>query len=128
MEKQSKGLAYLANVVVDHAVVFDHAQFQSTTMHDSALQDEILGLFNDQLKTFGDKLMLGQISAEDCKFMGHTLRGSAAAVGALEIEGLAAACEKALKVQNDFVTVFNLATGRFRLATHRYRRFSKAAR
>jgi Hpt domain len=100
---------------------FDKKQFETATLDDAALQAEILGLFDDQLKAMQDKLALGPLGLDDCKFLGHTLRGSAAAVGALEIEALAAVCEKSFEDQSEFSAGFTAAVDRFRQATQRYR-------
>jgi HPt (histidine-containing phosphotransfer) domain-containing protein len=123
--ERAKKKALQAVPVTHPAAVFDHVQFQSTTMNDASLQDEILQLFNDQLKTMREKMAFGNFSPEDCKFLGHTLRGSAAAVGALEIEALATACEEAQQMETEFAVAFEAATERFKLETERYHRFSK---
>jgi HPt (histidine-containing phosphotransfer) domain-containing protein len=74
--------------------VFDFDRFAANTMNDDALQREVMGLFLDQVKAAKARLREGTLSAYDSKFLGHTLRGAAAAVGAGEIEEIGASWEK----------------------------------
>ena len=69
--------------------VFDRALFARNTMQDEILQKEILELFFNQLATIRARVEQGPISAEESKFLAHTLRGAAAAVGAKKIETIA---------------------------------------
>lgn len=55
------------------------------TMDDAALATEVLALFEAQLK----RLEILNWSKLDLAFEMHTLRGAAAAVGALQLQGLA---------------------------------------
>ena len=64
-----------------------------STMDDADLQREVVGLFVDQVDDTCARLGEGSISADDRKFLGHNLRGAAAAVGALHIEELAKSWE-----------------------------------
>ena len=73
--------------------VFDREMFACNTMQDEILQKEILGLFFSQLATVRARLEQGPVSAEESKFLAHTLRGAAAAVGARKIETIAAKWE-----------------------------------
>ena len=73
--------------------VFDREVFQRNTMQDAILQQEILELFFNQLAAVRARLEQGPVSVEDSKFMAHTLRGAAAAVGAKKIETIAAKWE-----------------------------------
>jgi hypothetical protein len=75
-------------------LVFDRQQFEANTMYDTALQREILGLFLQQLEQLHIRLKEGAVSKEDSKFLGHTLRGAATAVGALEFEDIGVNWEK----------------------------------
>jgi hypothetical protein len=72
---------------------FDRDRFVMSTMDDAALQREVVGLFIVQVDETCVRLTEGTISAEDRKFLGHNLRGAAAAVGALHIEELAKSWE-----------------------------------
>ena len=72
---------------------FDRDRFVMSTMDDAALQREVVGLFIVQVDETCARLTEGTISAEDRKFLGHNLRGAAAAVGALHIEELAKSWE-----------------------------------
>ena len=72
---------------------FDRDRFVMSTMEDADLQREVIGLFVDQVDETCVRLDEGSISAEDRKFLGHNLRGAAAAVGALHIEELAKSWE-----------------------------------
>ena len=103
------------------ACAFDQKQFENATLDDAALQREILDLFDEQLQVVLAKLAVGTLSPDDCKFLGHSLRGSAAAIGALEIEALAAAFEKWSGDQSELLTSFRDATLRFKQATTHYR-------
>ncbi len=72
---------------------FDRDRFVMSTMDDADLQREVLGLFIEQVDETCARLTEGTIPAEDRKFLGHNLRGAAAAVGALHIEELAKSWE-----------------------------------
>jgi oligoribonuclease (3'-5' exoribonuclease) len=73
--------------------VFDRDRFAMSTMDDAELQREVIGLFVNQVDETCAHLAGGSISSEDRKFLGHNLRGAAAAVGALHIEELAKSWE-----------------------------------
>jgi HPt (histidine-containing phosphotransfer) domain-containing protein len=73
---------------VSELVVFDRQQFESSTMYDLSLQREILGMFFGQLDQVLVQLGNGPLTPEESKFMAHTLRGAAAALGALEVQKL----------------------------------------
>jgi HPt (histidine-containing phosphotransfer) domain-containing protein len=100
--------------------VFDRDLFETTTMHDAALQVEILSLFSDQLTLLQQKLAVASLSVQECKFLGHTLRGAAAAVGASEIECLAADWEDRVINQSDLQAKLEMATRHFQQATSYY--------
>lgn len=70
-------------------VIFDRSVLVGHTMEDGPLQQEVLDLFAAQLRTLIARLGEGRIPAEEAKFMAHSLRGAAAAVGALRIQELA---------------------------------------
>jgi hypothetical protein len=72
---------------------FDRDRFVMSTMDDANLQREVIGLFVVQVDETCARLTEGSISAEDRKFLGHNLRGAAAAIGALHIEELARSWE-----------------------------------
>lgn len=74
-------------------VVFDRERFLTSTMNDYNLQREVLNLFLDQLAHIRAVINLKPQSSSERKFMAHTLRGAAAAVGASEIESLAKSWE-----------------------------------
>jgi hypothetical protein len=67
------------------AAVFDRSVLAYHTMEDAALGAEILKLFLAQLAT----LERANWAAIDLAFEMHTLRGAAAAVGALQLQSLA---------------------------------------
>lgn len=73
--------------------VFDRQHLSRYTLGDAALERELLQLFADQVEK-----SLAQIktagSASEWKLACHTLKGSAAAVGAAEINRLAAGLER----------------------------------
>jgi HPt (histidine-containing phosphotransfer) domain-containing protein len=101
-------------------LVFDRRRFEANTMHDGALQREILGLFLAQLSQMRARLAEGAVSVEDSKFLGHTLRGAAAAVGALEFENMGTEWENLAASGVDLTQLINTAEVRFRQAIASY--------
>lgn len=61
------------------------------TLGDRALEQEVLGMFVQQLGTFEDRL--SKADATDRRMLAHTLRGSAAGVGAFAIADCAGKLE-----------------------------------
>lgn len=70
--------------------VFDRACLERSTMNDVELQSEVLTLFIDQLA----KIEFADWAKLDLNFEMHALRGSAAAIGAVQIEDICANWEK----------------------------------
>ncbi len=105
----------------DDALVFDRLRFESNTMFDLALQREILGLFHAQIEQVQLRLSQGVVSAEDHKFLGHTLCGAAASVGALELEDIGANWERLNSSGYTLAKNLQLADERFKRATLSYR-------
>ncbi len=68
--------------------VFDRTILDASTMGDVGLQAEVLGMFRTQLDDVIRHLSHGIVEAER-EFVAHTLRGTAAAVGACEIAAFA---------------------------------------
>lgn len=64
--------------------VFDRSILMRQAMNDEALADEVLGLFLQQLADLTAK----DWEKLDLRFEMHTLKGSAAAMGALELEAI----------------------------------------
>ncbi len=64
--------------------VLDLDRLVSSTLGDAALQREVVGMFQTQVDDLAERLASG-VNAEDWKFLSHTLRGTAAAIGAVEI-------------------------------------------
>ncbi len=118
--KQAKLQSVQHGEITEGRVFFDLAHFEATTMHDLTLQVEILMLFNQQLDSVVKKLESGELAGADRKFLGHTLRGSAAAVGAMEIEALALFWEASASDQSGLLKKLNFAITRFRAATAHY--------
>lgn len=100
---------------------FESDRFESSTMHDRGLQIEILALFDNQLIEVCEKLRSGPLIAVDAKFLGHTLRGAAAAIGATEIEAIAADWENAASNQLVLLRRLEVANKTFREQTDCYR-------
>ena len=73
--------------------VFDRASFEINTMGEGELQREVVGLFRTQIAQTEDKIA-AVANERDWKFLTHTLRGAAAAVGAFEIHAMASDWEK----------------------------------
>jgi hypothetical protein len=73
--------------------VFSKAVLNESTMGDSGLQIEVIQLFVAQ---FGNPLAIfgGVFDVKAWRFAAHSLRGTAAAIGALEVAELAAAMER----------------------------------
>ncbi len=74
------------------SAVFDRLGLEHNTMHDQRLAVEVLGLFLAQLPATLALLDEARTAAE-WKFAAHTLKGSAAAVGAQKLQNLAACLE-----------------------------------
>lgn len=72
--------------------VFDRRHFEHYTMHDQRLAAEVMGLFLAQLPSTL-QLLEEAASGAAWKFAAHALKGSAAAVGAGKLHGLAQALE-----------------------------------
>ena len=94
MSRQDFKHVQVASDVVLSAMPFDHSRLAHSTMHDTELQREVVGLFMIQLKETRDRLEGAPLSSEDRKFLSHNLRGAASAIGALQIEELAKCWEK----------------------------------
>jgi HPt (histidine-containing phosphotransfer) domain-containing protein len=77
----------------DEVVVFDVERLASSTLGDTALQREVIGMFRRQVEDVVGQTAAG-VNAEEWRFLAHTLRGTAAAVGAMEIAALGEAWER----------------------------------
>ncbi len=106
--------------------VFDRELFEKTTMNDPKLQVEVLGLFSTQLSLVRKALTQTSLDLQDSKFMSHSLRGAASAVGANEIEDLASQWEQMSLDQETLAKRFETAARKFQLATAHYRQMQKA--
>ncbi len=106
--------------------VFDRELFEMTTMNDLKLQVEVLGLFSTQLSLVRKALTQTSLDLQDSKFMSHSLRGAASAVGANEIEDLASQWEQMSLDQETLAKRFETAARKFQLATAHYRQMQKA--
>lgn len=74
--------------------IFDRKHFSTYTMGDAMLEREIVGLFMAQLHEVSARLNQ-VLTPQEWIFMAHTLRGSAAAVGAFVLLDLAVNWEDA---------------------------------
>lgn len=74
------------------AVVLDRVHLARYTMENAELEREIVALFLEQLPSTLN-LLKAASSAADWKLAAHTLKGSAAAVGAMEINRVAVELE-----------------------------------
>jgi HPt (histidine-containing phosphotransfer) domain-containing protein len=72
--------------------IFDVAFFEHCTMGDKQLMIELIGLFKSQVEKTEIELM-DITSDAKWRFLAHTLKGAASAIGAVEIETLASAWE-----------------------------------
>ena len=96
--------------------VFDIALFNSSTMSDKALQLEIIKLFATQLISVRQSLDCAPMNLEEAKFLGHTLRGAALAIGADEIAALALEWDELAFDQSEFTRLLAEAEVRFNAA------------
>jgi HPt (histidine-containing phosphotransfer) domain-containing protein len=96
--------------------VFDLAALEASTMGDGGLQREIMFLFMSQM---ADVLRLLKSGVNlDWQFTAHTLRGTAAAVGAKEIEELALQWEQRAAAPCEIIAAeLEQADKRFKSAT-----------
>ncbi len=105
------------------AVTFDRAHLMHYTMENRELEREIIGLFLQQLPaTTG--LLKTAASEADWKLAAHTLKGSAAAVGARRINALAVELEACVLgaeslATRSLLTALDRAVTQFRKAAQR---------
>ena len=84
MNKQLKVADHRSMRDVSQEVIFDRSRLVQSTMSDVNLQSEILTLFIDQLS----RIDYVNWATLDLSFEMHALRGSASAVGALQIDAI----------------------------------------
>jgi len=95
------------------ASVLDRAHLSRYTMENPELEREIIGLFLRQLPNTLAMLREAQNLA-DWKLAAHTLKGSAAAIGAMEINRLAVALESCgMGADRELITQVEQAALRF---------------
>jgi HPt (histidine-containing phosphotransfer) domain-containing protein len=97
--------------------VIDRACLARYTMHNPDLEREIIKLFLDQLP-ISLQMLRDSLTAADWKLAAHTIKGSAAAVGAGEINRLATELEKRAPWRSDpqslgLIAELETAIGRF---------------
>jgi HPt (histidine-containing phosphotransfer) domain-containing protein len=108
------------------ADVLDRAHLAHYTMENSALEREIIELFLSQLPVTLANLKEASNQTE-WKLATHTLKGSAAAVGATRINGIAAELETLVfdvdvKVSSELIASLEKAIGQFcKMAARIYR-------
>ncbi len=108
---------------IDRAVTLDRAHLAHYTMENRELEREIVTLFLQQLPSTTAMLKTAGNYA-DWKLAAHTLKGSAAAVGATRINALAVELEKcdfppASASSQKLLTALEGAVGQFRRAVGR---------
>ena len=79
----------------------DRAHLAAQTFGDADLAAELLGLFADQCRRILPRLADAALPAQDRADLAHTLKGSAASVGADRVRDLSAAAETALRGGGD---------------------------
>ena len=92
--------------------VIDLGYLQLFTLGDSALQNEVLGLFREQVASSVSALRKS-IADDDCaswRMAAHTLKGSARAVGAFRL------AQEAERAERDNATLNSRARGAERIA------------
>jgi HPt (histidine-containing phosphotransfer) domain-containing protein len=77
----------------DGVVILDVERLTSSTLGDTSLQREVIGMFRSQVEDVVGQTTTG-VNAEEWRFLAHTLRGTAAAVGAMEIAVLGETWER----------------------------------
>jgi HPt (histidine-containing phosphotransfer) domain-containing protein len=80
--------AAIVNVSGEEAVALDVQHLNSNTFGDRMLRAEIIMLFNTQLEQSRAHLLRAE-TAQDWRFLTHTLKGAASAVGAIAFARLA---------------------------------------
>jgi HPt (histidine-containing phosphotransfer) domain-containing protein len=108
-------------VSVAAKAVLDRGHFEANTMYDVALQREILDIFLTQVNEMRLRLNSADVSPHDIKFLGHTLRGAAAAIGAVEFEVLGRKLEKQGGDPHKFAKLMLAAEQAFREAVRPYK-------
>ena len=101
--------------------ILDRGHFEANTMYDVALQREILEIFLIQVDEMRNRLISEDVSVPDIKFLGHTLRGAAAAIGAAEFEALGKKLEKRGGDPHRFAKLMLAAEKAFREAVRPYK-------
>ncbi len=94
------------------APVLDLGHLQRFTLGDSALQNEVLGLFREQVAS-SVKALRKSISEDDCaswRMAAHTLKGSSWAVGAFRL------AQEVERAERDNATLNSRARGAERIA------------
>lgn len=79
---------FAPNIDPEDMVVFDEAHFLRQTFGDRGLQLEIIALFIAQIED-SRKALAAPMTTTAWRFMTHTLKGAAAAVGAMRLAALA---------------------------------------
>ena len=88
-------------------------QFIMSTMGERNLQLEVIALFLAQLNTVANRDL-----KSDTKFLAHTLRGAALAIGAEEIAAMALTWEEQNCSSTELARLLGQATARFNTAVH----------
>ena len=94
MGRQTHKIAANAVGAIKNCSPLNRDYLETVTFGDSALREDLLTLFRDQLLAAIQKLPL-IASAQDWRFLTHSLRGAAAAIGADEIAALCRNWEEA---------------------------------
>jgi hypothetical protein len=77
-----------APLAVEVLPALDVEFLNNATFHDLPLRSEIIALFRQQVKTLADQLAL-PVDRKSWAYLTHTLKGSASAVGALQLSVMA---------------------------------------
>lgn len=108
-----------------NTAVFDEAHFVRQTFGDRGLQVEIIQLFIAQVED-SRKALAAPMTTTAWRFMTHTLKGAASAVGAMRIATMAGGWELAGSPRDaseraSFVALFEAETAAFANAAKAYR-------
>ena len=75
----------------------DRAELEAQTGGEAGLAREVLGLFSGQCRAILPRLLDPSLTADERADLAHTLKGSAAGVGAIRVRALSDALETRLR-------------------------------
>lgn len=122
--RQVQSRRHVSHFAIGKLLALDVRQLDSCTMGDRALQLEIIDLFMDQLTGAQKKLSVAKFQVDEAKYMGHTLRGAALSIGAVEIAAIAAGWDELAFEQAELRRLLKQAAVRFKAAAGEFLQLS----